>query len=332
MWHAVGVWTSLGLLYTPPAPAPVRFVAAAATLTLFVLAWRWRGTRRRPLVVAAVVAALAYAGYHFVVLEPRRDRAWAVEQAVMPRVEIDGPLVHVRDARRFRWRSETDFTPGYYDAVYDVRTLDSMHYAVAPFSKGGGLAHVFLCFGFADGQHVAISAEARRPRGRAYDPVASLFRQYELMYVVGDERDVLGLRGVAAKGRVQLYPARTTAPRRREIFLDMMRRAADLDARPEFYNLATSNCMNNILYHLRRLDEAGARGDGDAAGALPRRPIPSELQLALTGFSDRVAYDLGYLDTDLPFARAREVFRVDDRIRRHLHDADFSQRIRTPAP
>jgi hypothetical protein len=320
-WHLAGAWTTLGLFYTTPGPAWLRGGLAAAAMTLFIVAWRRRRTRGRWLIAGAAVA-VAYAGYHFLALKPQRTRDWAIDHAVMPQVQIDEPLVRVRNARRFTWRSERDFTPGYYDAVYDLEKLDSMHYTVAPFSKGGGLAHVFLCFGFADGQHVAISVEARRRRDQAYEPVASLFRRYQLMYVVGDERDIVGLRGVAAKGRVQLYPARTTPPRRRAIFLDMMRRAAELDERPEFYNLATSNCMSNILVHLRRLNE-GVDGAG-------KRPIPNELRLALTGFSDRVAYDLGYLDTDLPFAQAREVFRIDERIRRHLGDADFSQRIRAP--
>ena len=248
----------------------------------------------------------------------------------MPQVQIDGERVRVRNVRRFAWRSETEFSPAYYDAAYDLEKLESMHYAVAPFSKTGGLAHVFLCFGFSDGQHVAISVEARRRMSQEYQPIASLFRQYQLMYVVGDERDILGLRGVSNKGRVQLYPARTTPPRRRAIFLDMMRRAGQLDVHPEFYNLATSNCMNNIVWHLRRLDEDNATATATARP--PKRPMPSELQLILTGFSDRVAYDLGYLDTDLPFEQARARFRVDERIRRHLNDSDFSQRIRTAEP
>ena len=331
LWHLAGAWVALGMCYTAPGPVWLRCALGAAAMTAFVVAWR-RGLRagagdRRPIIAAATIA-VAYVAYHFVLLKPQHQQEWAADQAVMPQVQIEGTLVRVRNARHFTWLSETQFQPRYYDAVYDVEKLQSMHYAVAPFSKTGGLAHVFLCFGFADAQHVAISVEARRRKGQAYQPIASLFRQYQLMYVVGDERDIIGLRGVANQGRVQLYPARTTPARGRAIFLDMMRRAGALEAQPEFYNLATSNCMNNIVWHLRRLDDVN---DEDGAGAPRKRPIPNELQLILTGFSDRVAYDLGYLDTDLPFAQARETFRIDDRIRRHQHEEDFSQLIRAPA-
>ena len=340
-WHLAGAWTTLGVFFHAPGPAMLRALLAAAVMTIFVVAWRRPRTQqdpqpvgepgasapglgRRRWTVAAVLLALAYATYHFAALRPRTNLDWAADQAVMPHVEIDGSVVRVRDVRNFSWRSETAFDPAYYDATYDADALTSMDYVVAPFSKSGGLAHVFVCFGFADGRHVAVSVEARRTDGQAYDPVASLYRKYHLMYVIGDERDVLGLRGIAAQGRVQLYPARTTPPRRRAIFLDMMRRAARLEREPEFYNLATSNCMNNLVWHLRRLD---ARSDSDD----PRvrgRTIPNALRLILTGFSDRVAYDLGYLDTALPFEPARDRFRVDDRIRRHLGDDDFSRRIR----
>jgi hypothetical protein len=343
LWHLAGAWTMLGIFYTVPGPAAFRAALAAAAMTTFIVAWRRRRhpqpdpppaatpgafaprLRRRPWLIAAVAIAVAYAAYHFIALRPQENLDWAADQAVMPHVEIDGPLVRVRNVRNFSWRSETEFAPAYYDATYDADQLISMDYAVAPFSKAGGLAHVFLCFGFADGRHVAVSVEARRVAGQAYEPVASLYRKYHLMYVVGDERDVLGLRGVAARGRVQLYPARTTPPRRRAVFLDMMRRAGELETEPEFYNLATSNCMNNLVWHLRRLDE---RRDDNDDPRVRGRTIPNALRLILTGFSDRVAYDLGYLDTALPFEQARDRFRVDDRIRRHLHDDDFSRRIR----
>ena len=341
----------LGIFYTVPGPAVFRALLAAAAMTTFVVAWRRQrqprqdppppaaaakpgalapGLSRRRWILAAIIIAVAYAAWHFLALRPQTHLDWAADQAVMPHVEFDSRTVRVRNVRNFSWRNETEFSPAYYDATYDLDQLVSMDYAVAPFSKAGGLAHVFLCFGFSDGRHVAVSVEARRTNRQAYEPVASLFRQYHLMYVIGDERDILGLRGVAAKGRVQLYPARTTPARRRAIFLDMMRRAGALETKPEFYNLATSNCMNNIVWHLRRLDEDS--GDPRVRGRARARAIPGPVRLVLTGFSDRVAYNLGYLDTDLPFEQARETFRVDDRIRRHLHDDDFSRRIRAPEP
>jgi hypothetical protein len=224
-----------------------------------------------------------------------------------------GDKVHVRDVRDFTWRTESDFTPAYHDRVYDMNALSSMYFVLSPIFDLEPVAHVWVCFGFSDGQHVAISVEARGVNGRPFGLFPSMFRQFQLIYVVGEERDVVGMRGVARKAEVRFYPVRTTQERMRFLFLDMMQRAHSLEEHPEFYNLFTNNCMNNVTYHIRRLGG---------------RPLPSEPRLLLTGFSDRLAYDYGYLDTDLPFEKAREAYRIDEWMRQTPLDERFSERLR----
>ncbi len=231
----------------------------------------------------------------------------------MPVVSIEGDKVHVTNVRNFTWHTATDFTPGFYDRTYDLSKLTSMYYVVVPMPSFDGVAHVFVSFGFSDGQAVAVSVEGRRQRDVPYRLIPSLFRQYQLIYIIGDERDVVGLRGKIWQKPVYFYPARTTNERKRAIFLDMMYRAQSLAEHPEFYHLITNNCMNNITAHLRRLGG---------------RPLPHDLRLLLTGFSDRVAYDYGYLDTDLPFAQARQAFRIDGWMRETPLDETFSKRLR----
>jgi hypothetical protein len=112
---------------------------------------------------------------------------------------------------------------------------------------------------------------------------------------------------------VRFYPARTTPERMRALFLDMMERAHSLEEYPEFYNLFMNNCLNNITYHIRRMGG---------------RPLPNELRLLLTGFSDWYAYKYGFLDTDLPFEKAREAYRIDECMRDVPLDDNFSKRLR----
>jgi hypothetical protein len=198
--------------------------------------------------------------------------------------------------------------------VYDLSALSSVYYVLSPIFGLDEVAHVWVCFGFDDGQHVAVSVEARLVKGGSFRLLGSMFRQMQLIYVIGEERDVVGLRGAIWKNEVRFFPARATKERMRALFLDMMDRAHSLEEHPEFYNLFANNCMNNITYHIRRL------GLG--------RPLPSDLRLVLTGFSDRLAYDYGFLDTDLPFEKAHQAFRIDEWMQQTPLDEGFSKRLR----
>ena len=71
-----------------------------------------------------------------------------------------------------------------------------------------------LSFGFA-GDHVAVSIETRKKKGEAYSSIAGFFKQYELIYVVGDERDLIRVRTNYRRPEEQVYLYRTRAPRGR---------------------------------------------------------------------------------------------------------------------
>jgi hypothetical protein len=320
VWCLLALWTALALYFTVPLPGWLATVVALGTAGLFVCALRecrwalcrlqWRAV---PLSTAALAVTVGTAIWYFGFVAPDPNQDWAAEHSRVPVVRIEGDKVYVGNVRNFTWRSRTDFTPGFYDREYNLNALDSMHYVVVPLGEIDGLAHVFVCFGFSDGKHVAVSVEGRRVKDRPYRVIASMFRQFQLIYVVGDERDVVGLRGAIWKQPVRFYPGRTTQERKRAIFLDMMERAHELEEHPEFYHLLLNNCMNNITLHLRRLGG---------------RDLPWDLTLLLTGFSDYAAYNFGFIDTDLPFDRARQAFRIDPWMQQVPLDEDFSLGLR----
>src|SRR5262249_23039552 len=155
----------------------------------------------------------------------------------------------------------TDFTPGWYDRVYDLNAIDTMYYVLSPIADLRPVSHVWVSFGFSDGQHVSVSVEARGVKERPYGMLRSMFRQFQLIYVIGDERDVVGLRGAVWRNEVRFFPVRTTRDRMRALFVDMMERAHSLEEHPEFYHLIVNNCMNNITDHIRRLGGRPLPGD-----------------------------------------------------------------------
>ena len=246
---------------------------------------------------------------------PRADRAWAADHARAPIVTFSGDsLVRVEGVRRFRYPSATRVEERWEAATYDLRAVASVWLVLTPFSKGWrGPAHTFVSFGFADSSYVAISIEARREADEAYGVLRGLGRNYELIYVVGDEPDLIGRRVALDEADTYLYPLTASPADARALLADMLERAAALRQRPEFYNTLGNSCVSNLVQHVNRL--------------APGR-IPGGVRLLFPGYADAVAHELGLIDQALPIDSARARYRINERARDHLDAADFSRRIR----
>jgi hypothetical protein len=247
-----------------------------------------------------------------VVIQPRTDRNWAADQAVLPKAEIDGSRVTIRNIRNFAYETTSQYTPAWYDKTFDLDQLDSVWFVVEPFGKGAA-AHTFVSFGFGPKDFVAISVEIRKEKGESFSALKGLMRQYEVMYVIGDERDLIKLRSNYRNDPVYLYPIRTTPERRRAMFVQMLGRANKLAERPEFYNTLINTCTTNLVRHVNTIS--------------PDR-IPFHPAVLLPGYSDRLAYDLGLIDPSLPFEETRRRAHINERARRFANDPEFSMRIR----
>ena len=265
---------------------------------------------RRWLFVAVAAAGLAAA--HFSI-RPSNDRDWSPDQAVLPWAEFDGRRAQVHNIRNIHYRSVSDYDVAHYDRTFDLDRLETVWFMVEPFAEFGGAAHTLLSFGFAGDEYVSISVELRKERGEEFSPWKGLLRRYELMYVVGDERDLLGLRANHRRDDVYLYPARAPRQRVEAVFVSMLERANRLRREPEFYNTLTSTCTTNIVRHVNQL--------------VPGR-VPWSYKILLPGYADELAHDIGLLATDLPLAEARRRFRINERAARYAGRDDFSAGIR----
>ena len=263
---------------------------------------------RRVLTILILFLAAFFVAIHLFI-RPSNDRDWSPDQSILPYAEFNGPYVTVHNIRNFRYQSTTQWTPAWYDKTFDLRQLDSAWFIVEPFGETHGVAHTFVSFGFADRDFLAVSVEIRKEKGETFSALRGLLRQYELMYVAGDERDLIALRALYRKDHVYLYPVKTTPERMRKMFVDMMRRANELRSKPEFYNTLTNNCTTNIVKQVNAV--------------VPHR-VPFSLAVLLPGYSDRYAYKLGLIDTTLPFEEARRRFEIP----RIPVDDEYSVRIR----
>lgn len=222
---------------------------------------------------------------------------------------IAGDDISIENIRNFSYRGRDDFTPAYETKKLHLSDLQTIDMVVSYWSSAL-IAHVFLSFGFADGQYVAISIEIRRRKGQKYSSLAGFFRQYEMFYVVADERDLIGQRAVARGEEVYLYRLQSPDDIKREVFLSYLARIEHLAENPEFYNTLTNNCTTNIFTHAN----AGAKR------------IPFNWRVLASGYVDQYAYDLGILDQKTDFKTLKAKSRISPDI--PLDAADYSARIR----
>lgn len=244
---------------------------------------------------------------------PSNSRNWSPDQAVLATAEFDGDRVVVHNVRNCTYLTADNYVVDRYDRSYDLNDLETVDFVMVPFKGAPALAHTMLSFGFAGGDFLAVSVEVRKERGETYSVVRGLLRQFEIMYVVGDERDLVKLRTNYRQDDVYVYRARATKEQVRALFVDVVQRVNELAEKPEFYDTLTNNCTTNIAQHINRL--------------APDR-VPLDPRILLPGYSDRLAYDLGLLDTDLPFEQAKRQALVGRAELETAEAVDFSRVIR----
>jgi hypothetical protein len=263
------------------------------------------------LTFAAFVLVLAW----WCTLKPSNDRDWQPDLAVLPYADISGNRITLHNIRNCDYRSETDFDVRHYDKTFDlqsIRTADLyMVYWGSPY-----MAHTMMSFGIDGGDYICFSIETRKEKGEGYSAVKGLFRQFELTYVVADERDLVRLRTNYRKGEeVYLYRIRASPEQARKFFLDYVRHMNSLRERPEWYNAITDNCTTGI-----RMQRAAADRS------------PWDWRMLVNGYGNELLYERGLIATNLPSPELKERCHINPQARAVTNLADFSRDIRQGLP
>jgi hypothetical protein len=313
------LWAIAALLLSPLSASIVARLAAAghgllAILTLFML---FKARRPKAALLAYCLSFLIIL-VAFSRLQPSNDRDWQSDVAVLPTARIDGDRVLVRNIRNFSYRSEFDYSPAYYDREFDLNKLDGVD-LVSVYWMGPAIAHIFLSFSFSDGQHLAISIETRKEKGEAYSTLKGFFRQYELYYVVADERDVIGLRTNYRENPpedVYIYRLKGPLENTRRLFLEYMHQLNALEAKPAFYNSLTTNCTTTIWLNAK----------------VNPSHMPFHWSLIATGYLPERLYALDRIDSrGLSFTELQEQVHANARARQQGITPHFSAAIRAPS-
>jgi len=313
---AATAWGSAALWFDGPATQPLAVLLAGAyALATLVVLIKVRPMRRA--YAGALVLFALLLGW-WLSIAPSNDRDWQPEVERLAYAEIDGDRVTVRNIRNFDYRSETDFTPAWYDKTFDVSKLQSVD-LVAVYWMGPAIAHTIMSFGFEGGDHLAVSIETRKEQGEAYSTVKGFFKQYELYYVVADERDVIRVRSNYRKDPpedVYVYRLHGSIENGRRLFLEYIHQINRLKGKPAFYNTLTDNCTTGIWMNTR---------------VNPGHPALSWKILA-SGYVPEYLHEVGRLAPGTPFDELQRKAHINARAQAADQAADFSRRIRIGVP
>tara|TARA_B100000676_G_C17812937_1_gene698422 strand:- start:16 stop:873 length:858 start_codon:yes stop_codon:yes gene_type:complete len=192
---------------------------------------------------------------HFV-MSPSNDRSWVNDNKRLASVEIIGDKAHIKNVRDFNWRTTKDYDERWIDMSVDLDKVDKIWFVLEYFSpERKEMAHTILSYEFEDGRRLACSIEVRRKEGARYHPLKGVFRSYELIYVWGTERDIIGVRArCRKKSKTHLFEGVVLGPgNERRMLESYLTRTNKLADEPEWYNTITNTCTTNIVNHVNEV-------------------------------------------------------------------------------
>lgn len=323
LWSVVGwtcslflllaaVWVAGAFHFDLPIPAPLRMMAAILWTAGVIALLGLMRPFRQAMVVLAILFFLVFGWWW--TLKPRADRDWKPEVSVLARAIVEGDRVTIENVRNFQYQSEEVFTPRFEGRHYHLSNLRGADLFVTYWGSPA-IAHPITSFDFGPDGRIAFSIETRPQKGQSYSAIAGFYRQFELICIPADERDVIGVRAIQRKGEeVYLFPLLVSPEKLRLRFLDYLVTLNELHAQPAWYNAVTNNCTTGL-----RTQRGGSER------------IPWDWRLLVNGYADELLYDRGLISRKLPFATLKARSHINE-LARGADGARFSDVIRSQLP
>ena len=288
LW-SIGLW-----YYQPVSILPALLVVAGAAL--------WWKLRKRPSIhlVLWVLVAVNIITY-YCIPGPTPER-WQKPWALAPVFEQQGDQLTIRNIRDFRYSTEEDSDARYRTETYDLNTLVGVDFAECHWDGMTAICHTMLSFNFADGRHLAVSAETRLPEGVEQGAIPGLYKKYGILYLFGTEEDLYGLRTNIRHEDLSIYPMNIKPQGARKLLQHYIDLAKQAEAEHIPYNTISGNCSTGLVSGFRALVPTMPRKydflplhNGSIAGllfrsgALQTRPGETEEQIRLRCY---VGYDI----------------------------------------
>ena len=292
-----------------------RIGALAAILFVVILLAAIIFVRGQLLKLAIVLGASAVVAGWWLTLKPSNDRPWQPDVAQTAWTEINGDEVTVHNVRNCDYRTDTDFTPHWETRTVRLSQITGMDVAINYWGSPW-IAHPIVSFQFSDGLPLCFSIETRKTVGQQYSTLEGFYRQYTLIYIVADERDVIRLRTNYRREDVYLYHTLASPAQARQRLREYINTVNVLHENPRWYNAVTSNCTTSI-----RTQRA------------VKLRAPWDWRILLNGKADEMLYqDHAIATGGLSFTELKQRSLIDARARAADDDPNFSHLIREGLP
>lgn len=306
------LWAVGALWYDLPGPQAVRKTAACLLLLGGGLLW-FSGSRKRRIAAAGLIAAVM--GWWFT-LSPSNNGDWQPDVAQTASADINGDVITFHNVRNCEYRTEKDFTPHWETRTVNLSKLTGVDMAINYWGSPY-MAHPIVSFQFSDAPPLCFSIETRKQAGESYSAIGGLYRQFELIYVVADERDVIRVRTNYRKGEdIYLYRLTITPENARGRFMEYVTALNALRDKPRWYNAITTNCTTSIRSQHN-----------------PKERAKWDWRMLLNGKGDEMLYERGAFQTGgLTFPELKKRSLINETARASNDAPDFSARIRAGLP
>ena len=249
----------------------------------------------------------------FLTISPSNNKEWLPDVQRMPEISFSQNLVEVKGIRNFKYRSKNTFTENYYDDTFDLSKLNFTDLFISYWDGQQNIAHTFVSFRFSDGKVLCASVEVRREKGENYSTAKGFFKQFELIYVLSNENDIVKVRTNFRGEETFMYPMTLTPEQSRQFLVSLLNGANTLRTSPKFYNTIGQNCTTTLINHLNDIDGVD---------------IGFHQKLLMNGVSDHFAYEIGGIDNSIPFAVLKDCAFISEEAKKLSPTEDFSVGIR----
>jgi hypothetical protein len=309
----VAAWGALALRYKMPGGMRIMSAVLWSAFAVACIGAFWCGRLGTGVTAFALAHGLLLIWWRS--LRPSSDREWADDVAQTVGGKIDGNVVTLDKVRDFEWRSNSDYTPRWTTRSYDLARLHSLDMIVSSWARPS-IAHMLISFGFSGDDYVAFSVEIRRDKRQSFSEVGGFFKEFELVVIAADERDIVRLRTNVRREQTYLFRLKFEPAVMRALFLAYVAEANALVREPRFYHTIMGNCTT-VLYRMLR--------------HIVRR-LPFSYRVLLSGYMPEYFYGIGYLDQRYPLQELRALGYVSERGRLADASPTYSTDIRRGIP